>query len=67
MDQNGLLGSKSPKQQKAKRRGIKTVMLELRSVAARVIKTSCYIKLAFGRGCRSLDEFESVYNKLTYG
>ncbi len=65
--QNGLLGSKSPKRHKAKRRRIKTVMQELMYVAARVIKTSRYIKLAFGRGCRSLDAFEAVYNKLAYG
>jgi len=44
--QNGLLGSKSPKRHKAKRRRIKTVMQELMYVAARVIKTSRYIKLA---------------------
>ena len=67
MCQNGLLGSKSPKWHKAKRRRIKAVMQELMYVAARVIKTSRYIKLAFGRCCRSLDAFESVYNKLTYG
>jgi hypothetical protein len=65
--QNGLLGSKLPKRHKAKRRRIKTVMQELMYVAARVIKTSHYIKLAFGRGCRSFDAFEAVYNKLAYG
>ncbi len=65
--QNGLLGSKSPRRHKAKRRRIKTVMQELMYVAARIIKTSRYIKLSFGQGCRSLDAFEAVYRKLAYG
>ncbi|MES9822747.1 MAG: IS1380 family transposase [Candidatus Thiodiazotropha sp.] len=65
--QNGLLESTSPLRHKAKRRRIKTVMQELMYVAARVVKTARYIKLAFGRGCRSLAAFETVYNKLAYG
>ena len=65
--QNGLLGPDSPKRNKAKRRRIKTVMQELMYVAARVIKTSHYIKLSFGRGCRSLCAFSLVYKKLAYG
>lgn len=65
--QNGLLGSKSPRRSKAKRRRIKTVMQELMYVAARIIKTSRYIKISFGKGCRSLHAFETVYQKLAYG
>jgi len=64
--QNGLLGSKAPKRHKAKRRRIKTVMQELMYIAARVIKTSRTIKLSFGKGCRSFDAFEWVYQKLAY-
>ena len=55
----------SPKRHKAKRRRIKTVMQELMVVAARVIKTAGSLKLAFGRGCRSLPAFEYVYRKLS--
>jgi hypothetical protein len=65
--QNGLLGSKSPKRNKAKRRRIKTVMQELMYVAARIIRTSRYIKISFGKGCRSLHAFETVHQKLAYG
>lgn len=64
--QNGLLGSRSPKRNKAKRRRIKTVMQELMYVAARIVKTSRYIKISFGKGCRSLHAFETVYQKLAY-
>lgn len=64
--QNGLLGSKAPKRHKAKRCRIKTVMQELMYIAARVIKTSRTIKLSFGKGCRSFDAFEWVYQKLAY-
>jgi len=32
-----------------------------------LIKTSRYIKLSFGKGCRSLNAFEAVYKKLAYG
>ena len=65
--QNGLLGPKSPKRNKVKRRRIKTVMQELMYVAARIIRTSRYIKICFGKGCRSLHAFETVYQKLAYG
>jgi len=65
--QNGLLGADSPKRNKAKRRRIKTVMQELMYVAARIIKTSRSIKLSFGKGCRSLCAFSTVYKKLAYG
>lgn len=64
--QNGLLGSKSPKRSKVKRRRIKTVMQELMNVAARIIRTSRSIKISFGKGCRSLDAFQRVYQKLAY-
>lgn len=65
--QNGLLGSRSPKRHRAKRRRIKTVMQELMYIAARVVKTARSLKLAFGKGCRSLPAFEYVYNQLAYG
>jgi len=65
--QEGLLGPDSPKRNKSKRRRIKTVMQELMYVAARIIKTSRTIKLAFGKGCRSLCAFSAVYKILSYG
>lgn len=65
--QNGLLGLKSPKRSKVKRRRIKTVMQELMYVAARIIKTSRKIIISFGQGCRSRHAFEKVYKKLAYG
>ena len=64
--QNGLLGSHSPKRNKAKRRRIKTVMQELMYLAARVIKSGRRVKLSFGRGCRGLSAFEVVYQRLVY-
>jgi len=65
--QNGLMGSRSPKRSRVKRRRIKTVMQELMYVAARIIKTSRYIKISFGKSCRSRLAFETVYNRLAYG
>lgn len=65
--QNGLLGPVSPRRSRAKRRRIRTVMQELMYVAARIIKTSRYIKICFGKGCRSRVAFETVYRKLAYG
>ncbi len=65
--QNSLLGSKSPKRNKAKRRRIKTVMQEIMYLSARVCKTSRYIKLVFGKGCRAFHVFEDVYQKLACG
>ena len=65
--QNGLLGPRSPKSNKVKRRRIKTVMQELMYVAARIIKTARTIHLSFGKDCRSLDAFKHVYEKLAYG
>jgi hypothetical protein len=65
--QNGLLGPRSPKRNKVKRRRIKTVMQELMYVAARIVKTARSIHLSFGKGCRSLDAYKHVYEKLAYG
>jgi hypothetical protein len=65
--QNGLLGPRSPKRNKAKRRRIKTVMQELMYVAARIIKTARTIHLSFGKSCHSLDAFKHLYEKLAYG
>ncbi len=65
--QNGLLGPDSPKRNKAKRRRIKTVMQELMYIAARIVKTARSIKLTFGKGCRALLAYASVYKKLAYG
>ena len=65
--QNGLQGPKSPRRSKAKRRRIKTVIQELMTVAARVVQTARYLKLSFGRGCRSVDAFDELYQALAYG
>ena len=65
--QNGLMGPRSPKRNKVKRRRLKTVIQELMMVAARLVQTSRYIKLAFGKGCRAIFAFEELYQKLAYG
>lgn len=65
--QNGLIKPGSSKRHKAKRRRIKTVMQELIYRAARVCKTSRYIKLAFGKGCRVFDIMDNLYQRLAYG
>ena len=64
--QNGLIGSRAPRRSKAKRRRIKTVMQELMYVAARIIHSARMIKLSFGKGCRSFDAFQYVFNRLAY-
>lgn len=38
-------------------------MQELMYVAARIVKTSRSIKLSFGKGCRALLAYRSVYKK----
>jgi len=65
--QNGLLGPRSPRRNKAKRRRLKTVMQELMYIAARVIKTARTIKLAFAKGSRAFSAFDEVYQRLAYG
>jgi hypothetical protein len=62
--QNGLAGPKAPRRHKAKRRRIRTVIQELMYVAARVVQSGSYLKLCFGKGCRSVDAFTGVYHKL---
>ena len=64
--QNGLLGPKSPKRNKAKRRRLKTVMQELMYVAVRLVSSSRYIKLKFGKHCRVIDIFCDLYHRLAY-
>ncbi len=39
---------------------------KLMYVAVRIIKASRYLKLYFGKGCRSFSAFEGVYYKLVY-
>jgi hypothetical protein len=65
--QNGLLGPRSPRRHKAKRRRLKTVMQELMYLATRVVRTARYLKLVFGKSSRSVDAFTEVYEKLAYG
>ncbi len=65
--QNGLIKPGSTRRHKAKRRRIKTVMQELMYMAARVCKTSRYIKLVFGKGCKVFNVMDSLYQRLAYG
>lgn len=64
--QNGLLGPDSPKRNQAKRRRIKTVMQELMYLAVRIVRTARSVRLAFGRGCRALAAYKTVYKRLAY-
>ncbi len=66
-DKYGLIKPGSTRRHKAKRRRIKTVMQELMYLAARVSKTSRYIKLAFGRDCKVFHVMDSLYQRLAYG
>lgn len=65
--QNGLLGPRSPRRNKAKRRRLKTVMQELMYLATRVVRTARYLRLVFGKSSRTVDAFTEVYEKLAYG
>lgn len=65
--QNGLLGPHSPKRNPAKRRRIKTVIQELMYIAVRIIRTARTVKLSFGRGCRAVEVFKTVYGRLACG
>jgi len=65
--QSGLMGESSPVRHPAKRRRIKTVMQELISVAARVIRTARRVKLQFGRHCPVFHAFRSVELKFCPG
>jgi hypothetical protein len=42
-------------------------MQELMFVAARIVRTSRYIKPGFGKNCHSLHAYDAVYQKLVYG
>jgi hypothetical protein len=65
--QNGLLGPRSPRRHKAKRRRLKTVMQELMYLATWVVRTARYLKLVFGKSSRTVDTFTEEYEKLAYG
>lgn len=65
--QNGLLGPRSPKRNKAKRRRLKTVMQELMYMASRLVKTARQLKLVFGKDSQSATAFIKVYETLAYG
>jgi len=62
--QIGLLGPDAPPRRKAKRRRLRTVMQELMSVAARLIRTGRRLKLAFGWGCPALPVYRRLYAQL---
>lgn len=51
---------------RTKRRRIRTVLQELMYLAARLIHTRRWLKLAFGSGCRVASIFRRLYNRLAY-
>lgn len=63
--QFGLLGNNAPIRHPVKRRRIKTVLLELIYVAARVIRTGNRIKLRFSCNCPVYPAFVGLYNRLS--
>lgn len=65
--QNGLLGPGSPKRHPAKRRRLKTVMQELMYVAAYFVRSARSLKIVFGHGSRSVDNYRKLYQKLAFG
>ncbi len=62
--QNGLLGPDAPIRHPAKRRRIRTVMQELRYLAARLVRSGRRLKLAFGRYCRVVPIYRWLYTAL---
>ena len=64
LGQNGLRGPKAPLRHPAERRRLRTVMQELMYRAARVIRSGRRLALGFGRRCRVVDIFESLYIRL---
>ena len=63
----GLLGADSPVRHSAKRRRLRTVMLELMFLAARVVESGRSLSLKFSRACPPFPCFAAVYAKLADG
>lgn len=62
--QMGLIGDKSPIRHPAKRRRLKTVIQELITLAARLIRRGRRLILRFGYHCPAFAAFQLVYNRL---
>jgi hypothetical protein len=62
--QEGLLGAHSPVRHPAKRRRLKTVIQELITMAARVVRKARRVILRFGRHCPGFEAFQAVYARL---
>ncbi|MBI5845801.1 MAG: IS1380 family transposase [Deltaproteobacteria bacterium] len=65
--QMGLCGDKSPVRHPAKRRRIKTVIQELMTIAARLVRSARRLTLLFGRNCPAFEAFLQVHNALSPG
>ena len=64
LGQNGLLGHDSPIRHPAKRRRLRTVLQELMSVAARLVRSGRRLILSFGRSCPVVPIFRRLSRQL---
>lgn len=65
--QLGLVGDKSPLRHPAKRRRVRTVIEELMTVAARLVRSARQWRLRFGRHCPAYEAFLEVHAALSPG
>jgi len=66
LGQKGLTGPGAPLRHRAVRRRIRTVIQELMYRAARVVESGRRLKLAFGRHCRIVPIFDTLYQRLAW-
>ena len=66
LGQEGLTGPGTPLRHRAVRRRIRTVIQELMYRAARVVESGRRLKLAFGRHCRIVPIFDTLYQRLAW-
>ncbi|MDO8970312.1 MAG: IS1380 family transposase [Saprospiraceae bacterium] len=65
--QMGLCDHNSPVRHPAKRRRIRTVIQELMTVAARLVRSARQLTLLFGRHCPAFEAFSQVHKALSPG
>jgi len=65
--QMGLCGHNSPVRHPAKRRRIRTVIQEIMTVAARLVRSARQLTLLFGRHCPAFEAFSQVHDALSPG
>lgn len=65
--QMGLCSDNSPVRHPAKRRRIKTVIQELMTIAARLVRSARQLTLLFGRHCPAFEAFSQVHDALSPG